>query len=115
MNSWIHIGHMTILLLLVIAATACLILAAELWPHGALDLRLCRFGFGPFYMFVSIAFVIFIAIPAFAIPSIYRVIERLSMWQLVWRSAAIALISLVLAVVYVIAATMAGLPMPFGA
>jgi hypothetical protein len=146
MRPWVHIGHAPLLVLLVIAATACLILIAEIrfgvrggllktrspgqrltfalaglvatWIAFAIMVLIAGFigfGFGPFYLLASAAFVMFIAIPAFAIPPVNRVIERLSFWQAVLWAAAVIVICLTLAFLYLVVAIKAGIPMRFSA
>lgn len=145
MNLWNHIGYAPLLVLLVIAAAACLILAAELYPQGAREIvkaappeRRLRyalgglalllganvvmfliaafigFGLGVLYLLVAVATVMLIAVPALAIPPFNQVIERLSVWQLVRQAGAVIVVSLVLAVIYVVIANKAGLPLLFG-
>lgn len=148
MNPWIHTGHAPLLVLLVIAATACLILAAELHPRwggmreivkaappgrrliyglGGVILLLAAnvvmfliaafigLGFGPLYLFVSVVVVLVLAVPALSIPPFNRAIERLSIWQIMWRASAVIMGCLVLAVIYIVIANKAGLPLRFGA
>jgi drug/metabolite transporter (DMT)-like permease len=134
--------------LLIIVATACLILAAELHPRwggmrqivkaappgrrfiyalGAVILLLAAnvvmfliaafigLGFGPLYLFVSVIVVLVLAVPALSIPPFNRAIERLSIWQIIWRASAVIMGCLVLAVIYVVIANKAGLLLRFGA
>jgi hypothetical protein len=148
MNPWIHIGHVPLLVLLIIVATACLILAAELHPRwggmreivkaappgrrliyglGGVILLLAAnvvmfliaafigLGFGPLYLFVSVVVVLVLAVPALSIPPFNRAIERLSIWQIMWRASAVIMGCLVLAVIYVVIANKAGLLLRFGA
>ncbi len=148
MNPSIHLGYLPLLVMLVIAAAASLILAAELHPrwggmremvkaappqrrvlYGLYGLTLLLaanvvmfliaafigFGFGPAYFFGSLVVVLVIAVPALSIPPFNRAIERLGIWQIVWRAGAVIVGALTLAALYIAVAIQAGLPMRFGA
>ena len=144
MKPWVHLGHAPLLVLLIIAAIACLILVAELrWRMGDLiraapaGRRLAYglgsavlmllasavlfviaifvgFGFGPFYLLVSVTIVLFAVIPALAIPPLNKFFEGLTASQLIRRTIAVIAACLVLTALYVIVADGLGFTLRFG-
>jgi hypothetical protein len=144
MKPWIHLGHMPLLVLLGIAAAACLLLIAELRGRpiavdgsasvgqrltaglggmlvmllaGAVLFLIAAFiglGFGPFYLILTAAVILLVLFPAFGIPRISRTFERMTTRQLSWRGLAVIAVCLALAVLYVAGAGSLGFPLRFG-
>jgi hypothetical protein len=140
MKPWIHWGHVPVFVLITFAAAACLAVIAE-WRWSSRDVQsdapiadalgrllimlaaavgllvlavFTGYGFGLFFLVLMAALIMFVVIPAFAVPQINRRFERLSGDEMVRNAGGVILASLFLAAMYAAFANGLGFPVRFG-